>query len=264
MKKILTLIILFSLCGCQTLEQGRQNMKHFAGSAWKAVKSIHLPKPSSKPVAQNFQGGYLAGGVESIRPLVTEQNKNPEYQMHQPAAGVDAASKSDLKQIVKELQLKLKEESDTKKKVQEEFSKSKLLFEKQIFKFYNMVETEKQKNQTLKSSLIKAEFKALKSEQKMNEMKTDILAKMNLFYSGFPFFYEVKKGDNLWKIAAKHQIYGNGYKWIEIFYANKTKLENKDLIYPGVTLKIPRYYESLMSNLTGADVESKEFEQSEK
>jgi nucleoid-associated protein YgaU len=49
--------------------------------------------------------------------------------------------------------------------------------------------------------------------------------------------HEVKKGDNLWKIAEKH--YGNGSKYTEIFEANKPMLSDPDLIYPGQMLRIP-------------------------
>ena len=52
-----------------------------------------------------------------------------------------------------------------------------------------------------------------------------------------PVFHEVKKGDNLWKIAEKH--YGNGSKYTEIFEANKPMLKDPDLIYPGQMLRIP-------------------------
>lgn len=52
-----------------------------------------------------------------------------------------------------------------------------------------------------------------------------------------PVFHEVKKGDNLWKIAEKH--YGNGSKYPEIFEANKPMLKDPDLIYPGQMLRIP-------------------------
>ena len=55
--------------------------------------------------------------------------------------------------------------------------------------------------------------------------------------AGEPVFHEVKKGDNLWKIAEKH--YGNGSKYPEIFEANKPMLKDPDLIYPGQILRIP-------------------------
>ncbi len=52
-----------------------------------------------------------------------------------------------------------------------------------------------------------------------------------------PLLHEVKKGDNLWKIAEKH--YGNGSKYPVIFEANKPMLKDPDLIYPGQMLRIP-------------------------
>lgn len=52
-----------------------------------------------------------------------------------------------------------------------------------------------------------------------------------------PVFHEVKKGENLWKIATKY--YGNGAKYTEIFEANKPMLSDPDKIYPGQNLRIP-------------------------
>ncbi len=54
-----------------------------------------------------------------------------------------------------------------------------------------------------------------------------------------PVFYEVKKGDNLWKIAEKHYGKGKGAKYTVIFEANKPMLKDPDLIYPGQNLRIP-------------------------
>lgn len=50
-------------------------------------------------------------------------------------------------------------------------------------------------------------------------------------------YYEVVKGDTLWKIAERH--YGNGSKYPVIFEANKPMLKDPDLIYPGQKLRIP-------------------------
>ena len=49
--------------------------------------------------------------------------------------------------------------------------------------------------------------------------------------------YTVVAGDSLSKISQK--IYGDGRRWKEIFEANKDKIKNPDLIYPGQVLKIP-------------------------
>lgn len=49
--------------------------------------------------------------------------------------------------------------------------------------------------------------------------------------------YTVKSGDCLWNIAKK--IYGDGSKYTKIYEANKDKITNPNLIYPGQVLTIP-------------------------
>lgn len=49
--------------------------------------------------------------------------------------------------------------------------------------------------------------------------------------------YTVKSGDCLWNIAKKY--YGNGSKYTVIYEANKSKIKNPNLIYPGQVLTIP-------------------------
>lgn len=49
--------------------------------------------------------------------------------------------------------------------------------------------------------------------------------------------YTVKRGDCLWNIAKR--FYGNGSKYTVIYNANKSKIKNPNLIYPGQVLWIP-------------------------
>ena len=57
--------------------------------------------------------------------------------------------------------------------------------------------------------------------------------------SAEPHFYEVKKGDTLWKIA--EEVYGKGHgdKNKIIFEANKPMLKSPEKIFPGQKLRIP-------------------------
>lgn len=55
---------------------------------------------------------------------------------------------------------------------------------------------------------------------------------------GLPTTYKVVSGDCLWNIAKKY--YGNGSKYTLIYNANKGKIKNPNLIYPGQVLTIPK------------------------
>jgi len=48
-----------------------------------------------------------------------------------------------------------------------------------------------------------------------------------------------KRRDCLWRIAEYSFIYGNPYLWSRIYKANKHKIRNPDLIYPGQVFDIP-------------------------
>lgn len=52
-----------------------------------------------------------------------------------------------------------------------------------------------------------------------------------------PQTYTVKSGDCLWNIAKKY--YGSGSQYTKIYNANKDKISNPNLIYPGQVLTIP-------------------------
>jgi len=52
--------------------------------------------------------------------------------------------------------------------------------------------------------------------------------------------YEVVKGDYLWKIAKKDEIYGDAYQWIRIYGDNKAQIKDPDVISPEQVLNIYR------------------------
>ena len=55
-----------------------------------------------------------------------------------------------------------------------------------------------------------------------------------------PSSYSVVKGDTLWGIAGKNDIYGNPFEWPLIYKANAAKIHDPDLIYPGQDFSINR------------------------
>jgi len=50
--------------------------------------------------------------------------------------------------------------------------------------------------------------------------------------------YTVKKGDCLWNISKKGDIYGDAYLWPLIYDSNKDQIKDPNLIYPNQVLKI--------------------------
>jgi nucleoid-associated protein YgaU len=50
--------------------------------------------------------------------------------------------------------------------------------------------------------------------------------------------YQVTNGDNLWRIAAKPSVYGNGLWWPLILRSNQDKIRDADVISPGLELTI--------------------------
>lgn len=45
--------------------------------------------------------------------------------------------------------------------------------------------------------------------------------------------YEVVRGDSLWKISGKPEIYSDPYQWPLIYKTNADKIKDADLIFPG-------------------------------
>ncbi len=52
--------------------------------------------------------------------------------------------------------------------------------------------------------------------------------------------YEVVPGDSLWSISGKSDVYDNPYQWPLIYKANRDKIKDADLIYPGQSFDVNR------------------------
>lgn len=50
--------------------------------------------------------------------------------------------------------------------------------------------------------------------------------------------YTVRRGDSLWAISAKPEVYANPYQWPLIYKANQDQIRDADLIFPGQNLSI--------------------------
>lgn len=55
-----------------------------------------------------------------------------------------------------------------------------------------------------------------------------------------PPTYSVIRGDCLWRIASKADIYGDAYAWMRIYTSNRDQIKNPDLIYVNQIFNIPR------------------------
>jgi nucleoid-associated protein YgaU len=50
--------------------------------------------------------------------------------------------------------------------------------------------------------------------------------------------YSVVRGDNLWNISGKEEVYADPYQWPLIYKTNRDKIKDADLIYPGQVLDV--------------------------
>jgi len=61
--------------------------------------------------------------------------------------------------------------------------------------------------------------------------------------------YSVSRGDNLWGISGKSEVYDNPYQWPLIYKTNRSKIKDADLIYPGQVFDIDQ-------NVSAADADA--------
>jgi len=76
-------------------------------------------------------------------------------------------------------------------------------------------------------------------EKRLGKKATIKLKSTGLYEIKAKNIYEVKKGDSLWRIAGYKNIYNDPSKWRKIYEANKDRIGDIALIYPGQKLVIP-------------------------
>ena len=83
---------------------------------------------------------------------------------------------------------------------------------------------------------------AIKAQEYAALYRREMDARMGISSGEKAATYRVKKNDCLWRIAAMDFIYGDAYKWQQIYEANKSRFhdpENPHLIFAGQVFTIP-------------------------
>jgi nucleoid-associated protein YgaU len=101
------------------------------------------------------------------------------------------------------------------------------------------VNSETQKLEAQTASL-DSDIKKLEDQYGQKKSDIDAVQKEIDYYENLPKVWTVKDGEFLYGISAMDQIYADPLKWPRIYRANKDKIEDPNLIYPGWELTIPR------------------------
>lgn len=74
---------------------------------------------------------------------------------------------------------------------------------------------------------------AVEQYQKEQQMDRGLRFQKSSSGSGAAGSYQVVRGDSLWKISGKPEIYSDPYQWPLIYKTNADKIKDADLIFPG-------------------------------
>ncbi|MCJ2165669.1 MULTISPECIES: LysM peptidoglycan-binding domain-containing protein [unclassified Pseudodesulfovibrio] len=89
--------------------------------------------------------------------------------------------------------------------------------------------------------VVVVEEKEVIVEEKIVEPVVDPMAVYKAEYDALPVTHTVTKGECLWWISEYKHVYNDPFMWPLIFKANRDKINNPDLIYPGQQFDVPRY-----------------------
>lgn len=78
------------------------------------------------------------------------------------------------------------------------------------------------------------------NEKLLNEIESIIMQAEEKGKPAEPDTYSVIRGDFLWKIAAKQEIYKDPYAWSRIYTSNTDQIKDPNLIFPNQIFRIPR------------------------
>ena len=87
---------------------------------------------------------------------------------------------------------------------------------------------------------VQNDVKGLQGRYDGRKAEVDRIQEQIDYYEGLPKIHVVEKGEFLYKISGYEAIYADPTKWPRIYRANKDKISDPNLIYPGWELVIPR------------------------
>lgn len=91
---------------------------------------------------------------------------------------------------------------------------------------------------------LQGDLKKLQADYDGAKAENDGIQKDIDYFEGLPKMHVVEKGEFLQKISQYEKIYADPTKWPRIYRANKDKIKDPNLIYPGWELVIPRDWPS--------------------
>lgn len=95
-------------------------------------------------------------------------------------------------------------------------------------------------NQKMTEDLARTRFDLEQKDQQIEKDVATLKEEVEKLKIKPPEFYLVKKGDFLIKIAGKEGVYGDSKEWNKLYRANRKRIKDPNLIYPGQKLIIPR------------------------
>ena len=87
---------------------------------------------------------------------------------------------------------------------------------------------------------LKAQLKKVDSELDPLESEVARLEREISELEALPTEWTVRKGESLYRISGYEEIYSDPVRWPRIYRANRDRIEDPNLIFPGWLLKIPR------------------------
>ena len=87
---------------------------------------------------------------------------------------------------------------------------------------------------------VQKDIKSLEGEYSGKMAEVEAVQSEIDYFEGLPKMWTVREGEFLHKISSYEDIYADALKWPRIYRANKDKIEDPNLIYPGWELAIPR------------------------